>query len=429
MDDPCDQPRPANWLQRIVPTLLQASVVVTASMAVHAQSASNSDLPSWVSGSARGSYWTGSRNLDDTHDLPGASLWLKAEPRFSGVAATLEGWIREEDFSSSGHSRSRLREAYVETSLGETSVRLGRQIVVWGRADQLNPTDNLTPRDLTLDVPDTGDDRFGTLAASASRRIGSYTASAMWLPRFRPNKVPYPPGLTVSASPLPGAGQAAFKFDHAGSGGIDWSVSWFSGFDLNPTLQPNPSAPGGMLETHPRIRVAGADFAVPVGRIGFRGEVAYTWTDGAAGIDATRKHPFFFGVFGIERTFLESLNVNLQAYAYAVRGYQDPRSITDPALRELAISQAILNHQLNRHEYGLALRIADKWWNDTLEAEVAILSSLERRDFAIKPKVTYAFTDHVKGTLGAELLRGSRDAFFRRFQTNSVAYAELRYSW
>jgi hypothetical protein len=38
-----------------------------------------------------------------------------------------------------------LREAYVNAYLGPLDLRIGQQIIVWGRADALNPTNNLTP--------------------------------------------------------------------------------------------------------------------------------------------------------------------------------------------------------------------------------------------------------------------------------------------
>src|SRR5262249_13543018 len=141
-----------------------------------ADEASAGDTPSWMTGSLRSSYWSGSRNLDDLRDLAGASLWLKAEPRFGGLRATFDGWIRNDDLTRAGQARARLREAYVEISAGQSSsVRVGQQVIAWGRADQINPTDNLTPRDFTLNVPDTADDRLGTLATSLSHRMGDYT--------------------------------------------------------------------------------------------------------------------------------------------------------------------------------------------------------------------------------------------------------------
>ncbi|MBI3605573.1 MAG: hypothetical protein HY202_06050 [Nitrospirae bacterium] len=41
---------------------------------------------------------------------------------------------------------------------------VGKQIVVWGRADGINPTDNLTPHDFTVLLPFEDDQRFGTTA-------------------------------------------------------------------------------------------------------------------------------------------------------------------------------------------------------------------------------------------------------------------------
>ena len=51
-------------------------------------------------------------------------------------------------------------------------VRAGRQIIAWGRADGLNPTDNLTGEDLTLLAPDDDDRRLGTTALRASYYLG-----------------------------------------------------------------------------------------------------------------------------------------------------------------------------------------------------------------------------------------------------------------
>jgi hypothetical protein len=98
-----------------------------------------------ISGSVSGAWWSGSRSLDDKKGLPDAALWLKTEPKSSNVSAVVDGWIRNEDLSRDGSTKSRLREAFVGTSAGTVDVRAGRQILVWGRADQINPTDNLTP--------------------------------------------------------------------------------------------------------------------------------------------------------------------------------------------------------------------------------------------------------------------------------------------
>ena len=60
--------------------------------------------------------------------------------------------------SSDGFSASARNRKLLEYVVSETLA---------GRADRINPTDNLTPRDFTLLVPDDEDQRFGTAAIRA----------------------------------------------------------------------------------------------------------------------------------------------------------------------------------------------------------------------------------------------------------------------
>src|SRR5262249_15827903 len=122
------------------------------------------NLPAWaqVSGSLRAGYWSASRSLNDSTHLATAALWLKAEPRLGRhMALTGEGWLRNEALFQADETSGELREAYLDVSVGAVDLRLGKQLIVWGRADRLNPTDNLTPRNFTLLVPEDDDQRLG----------------------------------------------------------------------------------------------------------------------------------------------------------------------------------------------------------------------------------------------------------------------------
>ena len=66
-----------------------------------------------------------------------------------------------------------LREAYVNAYLGPFDLRLGKQIIVWGRADALNPTNNLTPVDFRIRSPLEDDIRLGNVGARAFLRLGA----------------------------------------------------------------------------------------------------------------------------------------------------------------------------------------------------------------------------------------------------------------
>jgi hypothetical protein len=185
--------------------------------------------PDWLSGSARGAYWSGSRQLDDRDGVAIGSIWIKAEAAHGQWRTVFDGWLRDDDTGRARGRSGRAREAYLQFDSGATSIRLGQQLVVWGRADQLNPTDNLTPRDFTVLATDNADERFGTLALAINHRIGNYTWSTALLPRFRPNVVPWPASTPIAESKPAGGQQVGVKVDHSGGSSMDWSASWYSG--------------------------------------------------------------------------------------------------------------------------------------------------------------------------------------------------------
>ena len=71
----------------------------------------------------------------------------------------------------------------------------------------------------------------------------------------------------------------------------------------------------------------------------------------------------------------------------------------------------------------------DKWFNETLEAELLIVATLGRHDRLIRPRLSYAIDDHLRLTLGADVYQGSDEAFYGRLRRNSASMAELRFSW
>lgn len=378
-----------------------------------------------ASGSLRGAYFSSSRDLDDRRHIGSASVWLKAAPKFGeSASATIEGWVRKDD----GRERARLREAYVDLRAGSVDLRLGQQIIAWGRADELNPTDNLSPRDFTLLVPENGDQRLGTAAARLVWHRADYALTAVWLPRFRSNRFPVAtiPGVQIVRQ-QPHDDGAALKFERTGTG-IEWSVSYFDGLDPNPDLVFAGAGPAGLqlaLRNH-RIRVLGADVAGVAGRYGLRAEAAYTWTEHDAASDPLVKRPFFYGVAGADRTFDNGTYVNLQYYLRHVNGFSDLGAIPDPLQRTLALESALVANQRHRTEHGFSVRVSRRWLNDTLEAELVGVVSLTRGDHAWRPKVIYAISDALKLTVGADLFRGGRDTYYGRLRDNSLAYAELK---
>lgn len=303
---------------------------------------------------------------------------------------------------------------------------------MWGRADRINPTDNLTPRDFTLLVPDDEDQRFGAPAVQAKYYLGSLSLTGVWLAGFEADTVPLrrpPPPLVIRDRRPDGStlAQGAIRLEQTGRM-VDWSLSYFDGFDRIPDLAVGPQGAAGgelILKSH-RIRVVGADAATKVGRYGLRGEAAYTFTEDGAGTDPNVKNPFFFMVVGGDRTFLEHLNVNLQYLLHVVTAYRSPFQIQDPLTREVAVQADLLTNQLDRVQHSFSLRVSNRWLNETLQAELAGLVSAQRFGWALRPRVTYALSDHWRAAVGADIFGGNRLSFLGNLRDNTTAFVEIR---
>jgi hypothetical protein len=353
-----------------------------------------------------------------------ASAWLKLDRRFGGWGVFAEGYLANEDIFGDQLDTSRLREAYVDARSAEWDFRFGKQIVAWGRTDRLNPTDNLTPRDFTLLVPEVDEDRFGSLAAKATWNLNTTTGlTGIWLPDFQPNVIPLPPEPGVAYRENIPAGH------RQSGGGIDWSVSYFEGYDLNPDLSYGASSPGVnvVVLDHHRIKVLGADAATAIGAYRYAVEAAYTRTEDTEGTNPFVRNPFVYAVFGVERYFGDNLDVIVQAFAREILNYSDPEAITDPATRSLAVSQAVAGNQYDSHQLGLSARIAKKWFNDTVEGELAGAFLLNRSGYSLRPKLSWAASDNLKLITGFDYFGGSDKTFYGVLEKNNTVFAEARY--
>jgi hypothetical protein len=386
-----------------------------------------------VTGTVRAGYWSSTRNLDDTRPFGAGMLWLKTSRRVSDrVSFLTEGWTTLRGPLENGDATGELREAFVDLRFGRLDVRAGRQIIAWGRADGVNPTDNLSGQDLTLLVPDEADRRLGSTAVRASYYVGDVSLIGVWLPESRGHKfaLPAPPGVVfvLDGARWPG-NQWALRAEQTG-GAVDWSVSYFRGRDVAPDLGPGVTGTGpGVWISHHRVNVIGADMAANLGRFGLRAEGAHVSTEDRGGTDPFTKNPYLFLVAGADRTFGGRLNLNLQyLFRYVLK---------DPAMPEgagdfesaVARQQAILNSQTRSAQHGASFRIAYNWLHETLEAELAAAGYARPSGATLRPKVTYALTDAWKVLAGAEVFRGEAASLFGLMGHNTTGYAELRWSF
>ncbi len=201
----------------------------------------------------------------------GGPLFIKAE---------LQG---EYDLLVPEDSHVTLGDVFLEYSGASFDIRAGRQVISWGKADGIQITDILCPRDYRGDVQ--------PVSGIKLRQFGiSYTAEAVWIPLFSPSELPEDENDPYYSLYFPG--EADHEVDEGNRPDklsesewaahlsfflpfMDLSFSCFSGWEDDAVFI--SELDGSMVRLTPeyyRIIMGGVDMAVPVRAILLRGEGA-----------------------------------------------------------------------------------------------------------------------------------------------------------
>lgn len=384
------------------------------------------------SGNIRLAYFERGFEFSSTRHLAVPAFWLQLKPKeFAGVRSFAEARLVIADATRSPRWNFDLREGYAETSLGALDLRIGRQILVWGRADKINPTDSFATRDLTLLTADDDEQRLGTALVQSVLNFGEYRLYAIWQPEWRRPGYPIPPLTAIELreqDPANSWQQIGIKLDRSG-GSVDWSISYATVYDRFPDLAVLSSGSGGTIIglNHNRIHVFGADAAATVGPVGLRAEAALTGTKDYSGSDPTVKNSNFYGVLGVEYSPIENLSVSAQYIYRHVFDFVAPNSIADPNAQLIATQVSLLANQMQQNQHGASARVSYKLLHETLEPEVAFVGYATGSGWLVRPKVAYALTDRVKLIGGAQFFGGPTQSFFGRLHDTSTVFAEGRF--
>jgi hypothetical protein len=405
--------------------LLAACFLGPASSQTQAQepSAAEKFLPY---GECRTGYWSSNRNLDDDKNLSSSNCLLNWKTqatehlRFNANVRLLHGANADRSQFS-----GRVREGYLLADRGPVTFRFGRQIVVWGRSDRVSPTDVLSSRDFTARVSDSDEQRNGNDMASLRWQFSPETSVTAIAGRFEPNRMPtgsLPANRTAQSTQL--RPEYALKLDRAGSG-LDWSISYFEGFDKTPRYRFLPTAPAGLFESsHERMRMVGADFASSVGRWTFRGEAAAFRMSAECPGCSTEPRSVQRAVLGVDRDLLTSANLNLQVFGVRRSGYVDPQ-LAAPAQQTLVAGLNRLNSEFGVIERGATLRFSDRFLSDALKAELSGIFDLTQSSRLVQARLSYAINDRFKVNAGLDRFQGKEQSFFGSRIKNNVGFVEL----
>ena len=382
-----------------------------------------------INGFLSGYYASGDRKIDDRHSLFGTNdalqIKLKPNPKFTM-------YIDGRYFSNNPNLDNNVREAYINWDLDRFSLRAGKQVIAWGRADKFNPTDVITPRNYEILSSDDDDQRFGAIGLLGKFFVlPELSLEVAVLPTFRSSKIPsgiLPPQIVQSREHKDYSldnTQWGIKLDKTG-GQLDWSVSYYNGFATLPMITSTNGF--DLILRNPRMQMFGMDFATTLNQWGIRGEGAYVRLSDLGAISQTAPQSYFYSVLGVEHSLAESMNLNIQWLHQKVLHFQDRGNIAPP-LVTIANGNALIFNQFDRQQDGIAVRLSEKLLNDALQAEIAGVYLFKRHNYVIRPKMQYALSDRWKAILLADFYRGPHNSFFGGVRKNTLAFLEVRYEF
>ncbi len=403
----------------------------------------SSSLPYELNGFTRGTYFIGKvQDKDQTETKAGygeLGLKLKVRKDFGNGFAEIR-FRRGQEFGKS-ISEIDIREAYVNLYRGNLDVRIGQQIVVWGRADGFNPTNNITPQNMLIRSPDEDDRRQSNFLIRTWYNISSLRLEGIFIPQYASSVIPtdvmtFEQGIQLNEMQLPNAELKNSSYALRLSlekAEFDGSLSFYEGWMPLPGIQLvnfiiNANGPVINLAPTPyKMNVIGGDFSTTVGKFGLRGEIAYRnpvkdWED-----EPSIPNPDVYGVIGGDRSWGD-FTLLVQYIGRYVMDFEE----ADPAdpLIDLIDKNRMLSSQQDEITHSVSFRPALALMHETLNLEVLGLVNFTTEEMLLRPKMSYDISDDLSLILGAEIYNGPDGTLFGFVQDAlSGIFMEIRTSF
>jgi hypothetical protein len=308
-----------------------------------------------------------------------------------------------------------IRRLQMTYTRGGFTLELGKQLIRWGKADLVNPTDRFAPGDyLNVVQPD----YLPVTAVHASYNKDADTFELVFTPRFTPSRSPLlnqrwaavPAGVRVidAGAALPGGTQTGVRWNQAGSR-AEYSASFFDGYNPLPVIDASLRALArvtvDLLRVYPHIRMYGGEAAVPIRWLTIKSEAAYFTSANQLADD------YLLYVIQLERQSGE--------WSF-VGGYAGEKVTTQRSLLTFAPDRGLTRAFLGRAGY-------------TIDANrsVAFESAVRQNGDGSWLKLEYsqAFGQHWRATAGVTWIRGAPEDFLGQYRRSSHGYLILRYSF
>ncbi len=408
-------------------------------------------------GYARGSAYGGSRQFDYASVFGEAAL--QGTLRKDKVLLFADVRLREGLQLGARGTTLQLKEAYAAYQSPKWDVRLGNQIVAWGRADAFSLFNGITPSDYFLLSGEPDDQTLPNFMLRAKYRFSpQIELEGIAMPYYRPSVYRYDlfrfdERARFAETALPsntwasGAAAARLNFEWPGMG---LALSYFRGYDpfygfsiqsvdLGPVFMPSI-----VYQPQPyRKQQAGLDFALPLRNWILRGEVAGRWTrDYQALLQAP--NPDLSCILGVEREFwgITAVAQYIGKYVFDFQPLQEPvlEIPFDNAMLAKYLQEVIVYNsedfnrkifqQQKQGNHALFLSLSRAFAHETLRAQVSGYYNITSEEYLLRPELQWQISDALRAKVGGSVMGGPEGNVFRYARdVLNGAFVELRVSF
>lgn len=356
-----------------------------------------------------------------------------------------------------------VHEAAVLWATDRYDLKLGKQIVRWGKTDQVSPVDNLNPQDLRqLNLRELEDRKIPIWMARGRLFYDRLTIEGVYVPWFEPVRMDYfdsdwafyrqiredvkdgplPPPLQsylLSRSVHEDEPAKTFRNSELGGrvtttlSGWDVGLSYLYGWENAPYFSSFPiknldvgggfssenllaGLSGALLTDTPiqveylRQSVVGAEFETTVDQIGLRGEAAYFNRVSFLSRDLTSVHrPVFHYVLGMDYSSPSDWYANLQ-WSHQIMDGSDARIL-----------------YVDRNDVALLAELSQMLWRGQLTVGIKGTYNLGHGSFYLQPEIKLKKFENVELTLGANIFEGNNDSVWGLFDQNDQIFFKIIY--
>ncbi|KAF5424679.1 MAG: Protein of unknown function (DUF1302) [Candidatus Methanocomedens sp.] len=306
---------------------------------------------------------------------------------------------------------------------GPVDIRVGRQIVRWGKTDQISPVDNLNPQDLREFIThDLEDRKIPNWMVRARLFSDFFTVEGIYLPFFESSRIDYFGTDWAIFRHMNRIGvheeEPDRKFKN-GEGGVrvtktisgwDLGLSYLYAWEDLPYFETFPTGGGDVQITYKRSNIFGFEFETTAGEIGLRGEAAYFDQQSflTNNLTSTRKIVYYY-IVGVDYSGENDWYINIQFSHQIITNYDS----------------TIL--YFKRNNPSLCGEISKEFQEGYFEAELKYNFALNENSFYLSPRIICSYASNLDITLGLNIFEGDSDTLMGLYDANDQIYIDFKY--